>query len=157
MDTERWELGGGRGEVGESSGGQGEVGESGGGRRDVGESSGGRGDVGDLSSGLAEQEGTSGGYCLSGIEDESASSSDDEGGFDDDKAQGCFDDWMISLPSQERKMLAVALYHSFIKQTKMKATDAVQETASFVGFMREYNKEVFFANRGQFPETKRGK
>ena len=43
----------------------------------------------------------SGGYGLSDIEDKSALRSDDEGRFDDEKAQGCFDDWMISPPSQD--------------------------------------------------------
>ena len=147
----------GRGDVGESSAGRGDVGESSAGRGDVGEFSSGRGDVGESSDGLAEQEGTSGGYGLSDIEDESALISDDEGRFDDDKAQGCFDDWMISLQSQDRKMLAVSLYQTFMKRQKMKATDAAGEAASFVGFnertVRKYNDD-FFTNRGQFPETK---
>ena len=154
------ELSAGRGDVGEGSSGRGDVGESSAGHGDVGEFSSGCGDVGESSGGLAEQEGTSGGYGLSDIEDESALSSDDEGRFDDDKAQGCFDDWMISLPSQDRKMLAVSLYQTFMKQQKMKATDAAREAASFVGFnertVRKYNDD-FFTNRGQFPETKRGK
>ena len=150
----------GRGDVGESSTGRGDVRELSAGHGDVGEFSSGCGDVGESSGGLAEQEGTSGGYGLSDIEDESALSSDDEGRFDDDKAQGCFDDWMISLPSQDRKMLAVSLYQTFMKRQKMKATDAAREAASFVGFnertVRKYNDD-FFTNRGQFPETKRGK
>ena len=150
----------GRGDMGESSAGRGDVGESSAGRGDVGEFSSGRGDVAESSGGLAEQEGTSGGYGLSDIEDESALSSDDEGRFDDDKAQGCFDDWMISLPSQDRKMLAVSLYQTFMKRQKMNATDAAGEAASFVGFnertVRKYNDD-FFTNHGQFPETKRGK
>ena len=42
----------------------------------------------------------------------------------------------------------------------MKMTDAVREAAAFVGInektVRKYRKE-FFSNRGQFPETKKGK
>ena len=64
------------------------------------ESSAGRGDVGELSGGLVEQAGMSGGYGLRDTEDDDTLSCDDEGRLDDDKAQGYFDDRMISLPSQ---------------------------------------------------------
>ena len=70
---------------------------------------------------------------LSDIEDDSASSTDEES-FDDEKAQRCYDDWVVSLPSHDRKMLTVALTQSFISRQKMKKTDAVMEAASFVGF-----------------------
>lgn len=109
-------------------------------------------DTGDM---MEEVEDLSG---LSDIEDESAPSSDDEE-LTDEKAQNCFDDWVVSLPALDRKMLAVSLSETFIKRQKMKATDAVVEAASFVGVnektVRSYRRE-FFSNKGKFKETKRG-
>ena len=96
---------------------------------------------------------------LSDIEVDSASSTDEES-FDDEKAQQCFDDWVVSLQSHDRKMLAVALTQSFISRQKFKKTDAVMEAASFIGCnkktVRIHHKE-FFTNKGNFFETKQGK
>lgn len=137
-----------------------------GGDMETGEASGGDRETREASSGDREAGGASGDdweaseNYLSDIEDESASSSDDEDEFDEEKAQTCFDDWMVSLPSLDRKMLAVSLSQSFVQRQRMNLTEAVKETASFVGVnektVRKYRKE-FFSNRGKFPETKRGK
>ena len=98
--------------------------------------------------------------CLSDIEDESACSTDEEESFDEEKAQNCLDDWVLSLPATDRKMLSVALTQTFLLRQRMKVTDAVREAASFVGFnektVRKYRKE-YFACCGHFPEEKRGK
>ena len=111
---------------------------------ETGEGSGSGIETGEASGGDRE----TGKNCLSDIEDESASSSDDKDEFHEEKAQTCFDDWMVSLPSLDRKMLAVSLSQSFIKRQKMNQTDAVRETASFVGVnektVRKYRKEFFF-------------
>ena len=46
--------------------------------------------------------------------DASASSSDEDiSDFDGEKAQGVFDDWVVSLPLQSRKMLAVMLWRPY--------------------------------------------
>ena len=52
--------------------------------------------------------------CLSDIEDESACSTDEEESFDEEKAQNCLDDWVLSLPATDRKMLSVALTQTFL-------------------------------------------
>ena len=87
-----------------------------------------------------EKEGASGGnretgqaIDPSGIKDKSSPSSDDNDAFDEEKAQNCFDDWIVSLPALDRKMLAVSLSQTFITRQKMKLTDAAREAASFVG------------------------
>jgi hypothetical protein len=49
------------------------------------------------------------------------------------RPRSVFDDWVVSLPSLDRKMLAVSLSQFLISRQKMKTTDAVIEAASFVG------------------------
>jgi hypothetical protein len=118
-----------------------------GGRGELQVSSGGGRETGEPSCGCNEMENR--GKGLSNIEDESAMSSDDD----------TFDDWVISVPSLDRKILTVSLSQSFISRQKMKTTDAVIEAASFVGLnertVGKYCTE-FFTNHGQFPETKGG-
>ena len=150
--------------TGETSGGDRGAGGASGGVRETGESS---EETGEVSGSVGETGGTSGGVGergegigLSDIEDESAPSSDDDDTFDEEKAQTCFDDWMVSLPALDRKMLAVSLSQCFITRQKMKLTDAVKKAGSFVGVnektVRKYRKE-YFSNHGRFLETKRGK
>ena len=89
-----------------------------------------------------------------------SSPSSEEEDFTEEKAQDCFDDWVVSLPPLDRKMLAVALSETYIKRQKMKQSDAVIETASFVGLnektVRKYRRE-FFSSKGRFLGTKRGR
>ena len=44
------------------------------------------------------------------------------------------DDFMASLPSVERKTLAVLLMHSFKVWQNMKVSDAARESGSITGF-----------------------
>lgn len=88
------------------------------------------------------------------------SSSDDERNFGEEQAQEIFDDFMVSLPSLQRKTLAVLLMQSFEMRQKMTTVDAAQEAASIVGLnertVQRYMKQ-FFENWGKFLESKQGK
>ena len=93
--------------------------------------------------------------------DESKSVSDDgESDFDDEKAQNMFNDWVVSLCAYDRKMLAVALLHTFRTRQGMLVMDAAKEAASFTGFnektVRTYCKQ-FTECRGEFEDSKQGK
>lgn len=83
-----------------------------------------------------------------------------EGVFGDKEAQETFDDFIVSLPSLQRKTLAVLLMHSFRTRQKMSITDAAREAGSISGYnertVRKYSKQ-FFENRGKFPESRQGK
>ena len=80
--------------------------------------------------------------------------------FCDDRIQAAADDFMVSLPSVQRKTLAVLLMHSFKVRQNMRVTDAAIESGSITGFnertVRQYHKQ-FVENKGQFPETKQGR
>ena len=105
------------GELGGCSGGHWEMGEASSGGRETGEAISGGKETGEVSDGGREMGEASGGCdttemeILSDIEDESTVSSDDDT-FSDEQAQKCFDDWVVSLPSLDRKMLAVSLSQS---------------------------------------------
>ena len=92
--------------------------------------------------------------------DEGESSFDESAKFDNDVAQDIFDDWVVSLLSADRKMLSVALMHSFQKRQGMTVMDAEQESGSICGFnektVRCYRGQ-FFDGKGNFKETKQGK
>jgi len=89
-----------------------------------------------------------------------SSSDEDVSDFDSEKAQGIFDDWVVSLPLQSRKMLAVMLMETLQKRTNIKSTAAALEAAWITGFnektIRGYRKE-FFENHGTFRDESRGK
>ena len=93
-------------------------------------------------------------------EREESSTDDDDAVFGEEQAQVLFDDFMMSLPSLQRKTLAVLLMQNFQVRQKMSALDAAQEAASISGFnertVRRYSKQ-FFDNRGKFPESRQGK
>ena len=87
-------------------------------------------------------------------------SSDDESDFDDEKAQGVFDEWVVSLPLNSRRMLSVMLMETLQKRFKIGSTAAALEAAWMTGFnkktVRGYKKE-FFENHGKFRDEARGK
>ena len=89
-----------------------------------------------------------------------SSSSDSEGDFDDDAAQNCFDDFMVSLPTLARKTLSVSLMHYFQTRCGMNVKDSAQEAACITGFnektIRTYRTD-FFANKGRFTDSTRGR
>lgn len=89
-----------------------------------------------------------------------SSSDDDDSPFDEEKAQVIFDDWVLSLPLNGRKMLAVMLMETVQKRFHVKSTAAALEAAWITGFnektVRKYRKE-FFENRGRFKDEARGK
>ena len=80
--------------------------------------------------------------------------------FCGERMQAVVDDFMVSLPSVQRKTLAVLLMHSFKVRQNMKVIDAAVESGSITGFnertVRQYHKE-FIENKGQFPEMKQGR
>ena len=86
--------------------------------------------------------------------------SDDDSDFDDKKAQGVFDDWVVSLPLNSRRMLAVMLMETLQKRFKIGSTAAALEAAWMTGFnekmVRGYRKE-FFERRGKLKDEGRGK
>ena len=80
--------------------------------------------------------------------------------MDEETVQELFDDWAVSLPSLDRKFLAVGLMHSFQKRQQMSVMDAAREAASFCGVnertVRQYRKE-FFDTKGKFKKSQQGK
>ena len=73
----------------------------------------------------------------SNLTDEGESSSN-ESDFDDEKAQDVFDDWMVSLRSDDRKLLSVALLQAFNTRQGMLVSDGCREGICFIyWFQRE--------------------
>ena len=62
--------------------------------------------------------------------------------FDDDAAQEVFDDFILSLPLDNRRMLAMLLMESFRKRQQMKVVDAAGEAGSIVGYSAHSEKAV---------------
>ena len=106
------------------------------------------------------ESGSESGSETKGENERGESSSDDKANFGEEQAQEVFDDFMVSLPSLQRKTLAVLLMQSFKMRQKMATVDAAQEAASIIGLnkrtVRRYTKQ-FFEYRGKFPESKQGK
>ena len=67
-------------------------------------------------------------------ERDTSGESENETDFDDEKAQKVFDDWVISLPLVDRKMLAVLIMETIQKRTPLKSTAAALEAAWITGF-----------------------
>ena len=80
--------------------------------------------------------------------------------FDADKAQEIFDDFMVALPIDSRKMLAVLLMENFQKRQNMSIMNSAREAASIIGFnertVRKYRTE-FFDGKGKLKESRQGK
>ena len=74
--------------------------------------------------------------------------------------QDTFDEWMVSLRLDQRKMLAVILMESFKRRQKMRVKDAASEAGSIVGFnertVRKYRND-FFSNDGRFSIRQQGR
>ena len=95
------------------------------------------------------------------LEESEGSDGDSDGeDFTEEKAQEIFDDFIVALPRDTRRMMAVLLMESFKKRQKMSVMDAAQEAASITGYnertVRKYRDE-FFSNKGELEESKRGK
>ena len=75
-------------------------------------------------------------------------------------AQEIFDNIIVALSRDTRRLLAVILNESFKKRQKMQIMDAAREAGSITGYsectVRKYRKE-FFSNKGELEEMKRGK
>ena len=84
----------------------------------------------------------------------------DDEDFTDEKAQEIFDNIIVALPRDTRRLLAVILMESFKKCQKMQVMDAAREAGSITGYnectVRKYREE-FFSNKGELEEMKRGK
>ena len=80
--------------------------------------------------------------------------------FDDERAQDVFDQFILSLPLDHRRMLAVLLAESFRTRQGMGVLDASREAGSIVGYsektVRKLRKE-FYENEGVLKERKKGK
>lgn len=86
--------------------------------------------------------------------------SDVEGEFDEHKAQKIFDDYMVSLPLDQRRMLGVILMESFKTRQKMNVKDAAREAGSIVGFNEKTvrrHRNDFFSNKGHLTLSRQGK
>lgn len=59
--------------------------------------------------------------------------------FTEEKAQEIFDDFVVALPRDVRRMMAVILMESFKKRQKMRVVDAAREAGSITG----YNERTF--------------
>ena len=71
--------------------------------------------------------------------------------FDDERAQDVFDQFILSLPVDHRRMLAVLLAESFRTRQGMGVLDASREVGSIIGYsektVRKLRKE-FYENEG---------
>ena len=80
--------------------------------------------------------------------------------FNEERAQEIFDDFIVVLPRDVRRMLSVILMESFKKKQKMQVVSAATEAGSIMGYnertVRKYRDE-FYLNKGELEETKRGK
>ena len=80
--------------------------------------------------------------------------------FDDECAQDIFDEFILSLQLDQRRMLAVLLAESFRTRQGMDIVDAAREAGSIVGYsdktVRKLRKE-FYENKGELKERKQGK
>ena len=92
--------------------------------------------------------------------DHEGSDSEEEAEFTQEKAQEIFDEWMVSMRLDQRRMLAVILIESFKTRQRMNVKEAAQEAGSIVGFnektVRRHRNE-FFKNKGCLPESRQGK
>ena len=90
----------------------------------------------------------------------SEGSNAEESDFDDDAAQNCFDDFMVSLPSLTRKTLSVSLMHYFQTRQGMNVKDSAQEAAYITGFnektIRSFRLD-FLSHKGHSSDSSRGK
>ena len=59
---------------------------------------------------------------------------DDDSSHEEFAPQELFNDWMLSLRLDQRKMLSVILMETFKSRIKMNAKDAATEAGSVVGF-----------------------
>ena len=59
---------------------------------------------------------------------------DDDSSHEEFAPQELFDDWMVSLRLDQRKMLSVILMETFKSRMKMSAKDAATDSGSVVGF-----------------------
>ena len=93
-------------------------------------------------------------------ERDDCSDGSDDSYFDNEKAQAKFDDWVVSLPLYDQKMLAVMLMETLQKRMKIGSTQAALEAAWITGFnektVQTYRKE-FFERGGKFRDEARGK
>ena len=80
--------------------------------------------------------------------------------FDDDAAQEVFDDFILCLPIDDRRMLAMLLTEGFRRRQKMGIVDAAREAGSIVGYsdrtVRDLRKQ-FWDNEGMLDERRQGK
>ena len=80
--------------------------------------------------------------------------------FDGDAAQEVFDDVILCLPLDDRRMLAVLLTESFKTRQKMGVVDAAREAGSIVGYsdqtVRDLRKQ-YWDNEGMLDERRQGK
>jgi hypothetical protein len=85
---------------------------------------------------------------------------DDDSSHEEFAPQELFNDWMLSLRLDQRKMLSVILMETFKSRIKMNAKDAATEAGSVVGFnektVRRYRND-FFENKGEFTIQQQGK
>ena len=80
--------------------------------------------------------------------------------FDDDAAQDVFDDFVLSLPLDDRRMLAVLLMESFMNQQKMQVVDAARKAGSIVGYSDrtvQTLRKQFWDNNRMLEGRKQGK
>ena len=80
--------------------------------------------------------------------------------FDDECAQDIFDEFILSLQLDQRRMLAVLLAESFRTRQGMGIVDAAREAGSIVGYSDKTVRKLrteFYENKGELKERKQGK
>ena len=100
------------------------------------------------------------GRMISENSDNDSSDSEEDEEFSGERAQEIFDEWILSLRLDQRRMLSVILMESFKNRQNMNTKDAAQESGSIVGFnektVRKYRND-FFNNKGSLSEFRQGK
>ena len=80
--------------------------------------------------------------------------------FDDECAQDIFDEFILSLQLDQRRMLAVLLAESFRTRQGMGVVEAAREAGSIVGYSDKTVRKLrteFYENKGELKERKQGK
>ena len=94
-----------------------------------------------------------------GVEGES-DGEDYHGDFTSDDARACYDDWLVTLPKENMKMMAMMLYDSYIERFGLLQTKAAAEVALLLGInektVRRWRYD-WIDNKGSFSESSKGK
>ena len=95
-------------------------------------------------------------WNCSSSESENESSDDDYGTeFSQEDADAAYQDWLLSVDSEDMKMMALMLHDNYTSRFGLTNTSAAAEVAQLLGFnektIRVWRKD-FYVNKGEFSE-----